>query len=66
MPAQKIFNSLKIEQEPVAWIAERTAYGSLAMQGLSIFDKPQKNFITIQNQWQPVLNKLVEDKAEWF
>lgn len=32
----------EIEQEPVAWIAERTAYGSLAMQGLSIFDKPQK------------------------
>ncbi|MFX7152156.1 ParA family protein, partial [Acinetobacter baumannii] len=56
----------KIEQEPVAWIAERTAYGSLAMQGLSIFDKPQKNFISIQNQWQPVLNKLIEDKAEWF
>ncbi len=32
----------KIEHEPIAWIAERSAYGSLAMQGLSVFDKPQK------------------------
>ena len=35
----------KIEQQPVAWISERTAYGQLAMQGLSVFDKPQKNYI---------------------
>ena len=40
--------------------------GSLAMQGLSVFDKPQKNFIAIQSQWQPLLNKLIEDKSEWF
>ena len=56
----------KIEHEPIAWIAERSAYGSLAMQGLSVFDKPQKNFIAIQSQWQPLLNKLIEDKSEWF
>ncbi len=35
----------KIEHQPVAWIAERSAYGQLAMQGLSIFDKNQKNFL---------------------
>ena len=56
----------KIEHEPAAWISERSAYGSLPMQGLSIFDKPQKNYVSIQNQWQPVLNQLVDDPTEWF
>ncbi|MGY5393216.1 chromosome partitioning protein ParA [Acinetobacter tandoii] len=56
----------KIEQQPVAWISERTAYGQLAMQGLSVFDKPQKNYITLQNQWQPVLNAIIDDPSEWF
>ena len=50
----------------MAWIAERSAYGMLAMQGLTVFDKPQKNFVSIQNQWQPVLNQLVDDPTEWF
>lgn len=56
----------KIEQEPVAWISERSAYATLAMQGLNIFDKTQKNFIQMQLQWQPVLNRLIEDDREWF
>lgn len=56
----------KIEQQPVAWISERTAYGQLAMQGLSVFDKSQKNYITLQNQWQPVLNAIIDDPSEWF
>lgn len=42
----------------------RSAYGTLAMQGLSVFDKPQKNFVSIQHQWQPVLNQLVDDRAD--
>ncbi len=56
----------KIEQQPVAWISERTAYGQLAMQGLSAFDKTQKNYLTIQNQWQPVLNAIIDDPSKWF
>ncbi|WOE31121.1 MULTISPECIES: ParA family protein [unclassified Acinetobacter] len=56
----------KIEQAPVAWISERSAYGQLAMQGLSIFDKPQKNYLVIQKQWQPVLNMIVDDPKNWF
>ncbi len=56
----------KIEQEPVAWISERAAYGQLAIQGLSVFDKTQKNYLTIQNQWQPVLNAIIDDPAQWF
>ena len=56
----------KVEQAPVAWISERSAYGQLAMQGLSIFDKTQKNFVEIQKQWQPVLQAVIEDPSEWF
>ena len=56
----------KIEQKPVAWISERSAYGQLAMQGLTIFDKTQKNFLTIQQQWQPLLDALVDDPSDWF
>ena len=56
----------KVEQTPVAWISERSAYGQLAMQGLSIFDKTQKNFVEIQKQWQPVLQAVIEDPSEWF
>ncbi|KAB1856654.1 ParA family protein [Acinetobacter tandoii] len=56
----------KIEQQPIAWISERTAYGQLAMQGLSVFDKSQKNYVTLQSQWQPVLNAIIDDPSEWF
>ena len=56
----------KIEQQPVAWISERSAYGQLAIQGLSIFDKNQKNFLQVQSQWQPLLDALIEDHSDWF
>lgn len=56
----------KIEQQPVAWISERTAYGQLAMHGLTVFDKTQKNYLGMQNQWQPVLNAIIDDPTKWF
>lgn len=56
----------KIEQQPLAWIADRSAYGQLAMQGLSIFDKHQKNYLSLQQQWQPILNAIIDDQSEWF
>ena len=56
----------KIEQAPVAWIAERAAYGTLAMQGLSVFDKNQKVYLAIQQQWQPLLDALIDDPSDWF
>lgn len=56
----------KIEHKPVAWISERSAYGQLAMLGLSVFDKSQKNFLVIQQQWQPLLDALIEDSSDWF
>lgn len=57
---------LKVDHNPIAWISERTAYGQLATQGLSIFDQTQKRYIDIQKQWQPVLNTIIEDKSQWF
>ena len=61
---QQFFN--KIEQQPVAWIAERAMYGQLAVQGLNIFDKNQKMYLAIQQQWQPLLDVLIEDQGDWF
>lgn len=48
----------KLGQEPLAWIAERTAYPELAAQGLSIFDKPQRLYTPLKEQWAPVLAAL--------
>ena len=61
---QDFFN--KIEQQPTTWISERSAYGQLAMQGLSVFDKTQKNYLSIQMQWQPLLNAIIDDPSNWF
>ena len=56
----------KIDQQPMAWISERAAYGKLAMQGLSVFDQSQKIYQDMQAQWQPVLNAIIDDPSQWF
>ena len=56
----------KVGQAPLAWISERSAYAQLAQQGLNIFDKAQKTYLVMQNQWQPVLNAIVDDPSDWF
>ena len=56
----------KIAQQPVAWISERAPYSRLAMEGLSVFDKPQKIYRELQAQWQPVLNAIIDDPSQWF
>ncbi|MFZ0022275.1 ParA family protein [Acinetobacter sp.] len=56
----------KIDQQPVAWISERAPYSRLAMEGLSVFDKPQKIYRELQTQWQPVLNTIIDDPSQWF
>ena len=56
----------KLELQPIAWISERSAYGQLAMQGLSIFDQSQKQYVQLQAQWQSLLGALVEDRVSWF
>ena len=56
----------KIDQQPVAWISERAPYSRLAMEGLSVFDKPQKIYRELQAQWQPVLNAIIDDPSQWF
>ena len=47
-------------------MSERVPYGQLAMQGLSIFDKSQKNYLSMQAQWQPLLNAVIDDPSNWF
>jgi len=44
--------------EPLAWIAERAAYGDLAEAGLAVFDKPQRAYAGMRAQWQPVLDAV--------
>lgn len=48
----------KLEQPPLAWIAERAVYAELAEQGLAIFDRPQRVLAPVKAQWAPVLASL--------
>ena len=48
----------ELGQEPLAWIGERTAYAELAEKGLAVFDKPQRAYVPIRAQWEPVLAEL--------
>ena len=50
-----------IEQNPAAAILERSCYDQLAQEGLSVFDKTQKQYAQVQDQWKPLLNKLLAD-----
>jgi chromosome partitioning protein len=45
----------ELGEPPVAWIAERSVYADLAAQGLSVFDRRQKSYLALQDQWSPVL-----------
>ena len=61
----------KIDRSASAWIQERSAYAQLAMEGLSVFDKSQKPFILIQQQWEPLLKHLLgqntkDNTEDWF
>lgn len=61
----------KIDYSAIAWIQERSAYAQLAMEGLSIFDKNQKPFVLIQQQWEPILRQLLgqntkDNMQDWF
>ncbi|MHC0054014.1 ParA family protein [Actibacterium sp. D379-3] len=46
-------------QAPVARISERVAYGDLAEEGLTVFDRPQKLYEPMRAQWTPLLRRLV-------
>jgi chromosome partitioning protein len=48
----------RLGQAPLAWIAERSAYGELAEAGLAVFDRPQKAYQPIRAQWSPVVAVL--------
>ena len=48
----------KLGATPLAWISDRSAYADLAVEGLSVFDKPQKIYAPIKAQWEPVIEAL--------
>ena len=48
----------KLGQQPEAWITERAAYSDLAEQGLAVFDKPQRAYAPLREQWQPLMDAL--------
>lgn len=50
----------KIGQAPVAAIAERVAYADLAEAGLTVFDRPQKAYAPMREQWTPLLTALAD------
>lgn len=61
----------KVNRQPIAEIQERAAYGQLAIDGLSIFDKTQKPFVMIQQQWEPLLKRVLgqnkqDNTQDWF
>lgn len=45
-------------QEPVAIVAERTAYADLAAAGLGLFDRQTKSARALQAQWLPLIAAL--------
>lgn len=48
----------ELGQPPVAWISERSAYADLAERGLGIFDQPQRSYVPMRAQWDPLLDAL--------
>ena len=43
---------------PAATLSDRSAYGDLAAQGLSIFDRDLKSLLALRAEWQPLLAQL--------
>ena len=52
----------KTKQAPLAAIPDRSAYVDLAMEGLSVFDKPQKVYEPLRVAFSPLL-QVVEERA---
>jgi chromosome partitioning protein len=46
------------DRTPVAHLADRAAYGDLAAQGLSVFDRDLKSMLAIRHEWQPLVDRL--------
>lgn len=52
---QELENFLEgIGYEPLTWITERAAYGDLAAQGLTIFDRKLASLKPVKAQWDPI------------
>lgn len=64
-PSEKlvaIFEEIGVE--PLAYLPERSIYQQLAEEGLTIFDKNQKQYQALQEPWLPILDTLLENTIE--
>lgn len=52
----------ELDRPPLTYLSDRSAYGELAADGLSIFDRPIKALDGIREQWEPILKALVTEK----
>lgn len=58
-----------IGQRPIAYISEKSAYANLSEEALTIFDKTQKVYQDIQEEWSPILNLIkggVDGDGSWY
>jgi chromosome partitioning protein len=46
------------DRSPAVQLADRAAYGDLAAQGLSVFDRDLKSMLAIRQEWQPLVDRL--------
>lgn len=53
---RRFFDTL--DTRPIAWITDRAAYGELAEEGLSVFDRPQRSYAAMRAQWTPLIDAL--------
>lgn len=64
-PSEKLLGIFEeIGFEPLAFLSERSIYQQLAEEGLTIFDKNQKQYREMQEQWLPILKKLDMGKSK--
>lgn len=61
-PTDKVIDLFnKIGEQPLTWISERSIYQLLAEHGISVFDKYQKPYREMQEQWQPIFDVLLKE-----
>ena len=61
----------EMQSTPIAHIQERANYDALNQKGLSIFDQRQKSALLLQQQWQPLIQHILNQKyqentEDWF
>ena len=50
----------ELGRPPLARIADRSIYAELAEDGLALFDRPQRAYDPLKDQWRPLLDALAD------